>query len=323
MNNLDTQYIGLLQDILANGNKKETRNGFTLSVFGRQIRHQMSDGFPLLTTKKIHFNSVLSELKWFISGSTDIRDLWRDNCTIWDGDWYKKYSSRCSTPYSLKEMKDFAKAESNEFHPTTWGLGPIYGHQWRDFGGVDQLKEVIEQIKTNPDSRRLLVSAWNPIDLPQMTLPPCHYSFQFYTRLLSIEERESIMAKIGWGYPSTSTRDKQFKDFVIPERAISLIWNQRSCDFPLGAPFNIASYGLLLELVAKHTNMIPDELIGNFGDTHIYENQIEPIQAQLSRTPKELPRLNIIGDNFDMFGDFGVEVVDYNPHPVIKIPLSN
>jgi thymidylate synthase len=208
MNKLDLDYQNLLQDILDNGVTKQDRTGTgTISVFGRQIRHKMSEGFPLLTTKKIHFKSVVGELLWFLKGSTDIRKLWEDDIKIWDGDWYKQYKNTCSEPYSLEEIKQKVKNGGHYFHDSMFDMGPIYGKQWKSWKRyrkvedtehketihiidyVDQIANLINDLKTNPDSRRLMVNAWNVGELDQMVLPPCHYGFQVYTRELSLEER--------------------------------------------------------------------------------------------------------------------------------------
>jgi thymidylate synthase len=304
MNKLDKSYTDLLQDILDNGVTKKDRTGTgTISVFGRQIRHKMSDGFPLLTTKKMPFKTIVTELLWFLRGDTNIKYLVDNNCHIWDGDAYKNFEKQCipgtGKKMSQEEFIEFIK--TNDEFAKQWGeLGPIYGKQWRQWGGLqdltdddkpiylDQIQNLINDLKTNPDSRRLMVSAWNVGELDQMVLPPCHYSFQVYTRELSLLERVQI-----YGVDKIQTNDAgyyehsyaQFKvdEAKIPTRAISLMWNQRSIDTFLGLPFNIASYGLLLEIIAKTVNMVPDELIGNLGDTHLYLNHIDQAKEQIGR----------------------------------------
>jgi thymidylate synthase len=303
MNNLDKKYTDLLQDILEHGTRKMDRTGTgTISVFGRQIRHKMSEGFPVLTTKKIAFKTMVTELLWFLRGSSDIRFLWENNCTIWDGDWEKNYKTTCSEPYTIEEVKQKVKDGNHYFNDSMFDLGKIYGHQWRKWGskkvygqgestmydGIDQIANLINDLKTNPDSRRILVSAWNPADLPNQVLPPCHYGFQVYTRELSLEERVEIygVEKIqtnNAGWYECSLAELDVNQANIPKRAISLMWNQRSVDTFLGLPFNIASYGLLLEIIAKEVNMVPDELIGNLGDTHLYLNHIEQAKEQIGR----------------------------------------
>ena len=351
MNNLDKTYTDLLQDILDNGVEKKDRTGTgTLSVFGRQIRHKMSEGFPLLTTKKMHWKSIVVELLWFLRGDTNIKFLHDNNCHIWDGDYAK--SGR-----------------------TDGELGPIYGKQWRSWGGkkitsinlekvkpyrwgmimdmvkngddvseygvttetkdnsIDQIANSINLLKTDPDSRRNKVSAWNVGELEEMTLPPCHTDFQFYTRELSLKERTEYKKKRDSIARTFAPHTHQMLDNSnIPTRAISLMFNMRSNDVPLGLPFNIASYGLVLEIFGKMVNMVPDELIGNLGDTHIYLNQIDGIKEQMTRTSFELPSLIISDDvNFDStIDDFldsctkdSFKLDNYKSHPSIKIPLSN
>ena len=286
MLSLDQQYQNLLVDILNTGLKKEDRTGTgTLSVFGRQFRHKMSDGFPLLTTKKMPFKLIVTELLWFLRGDTNIKYLIDNGCNIWNGDAYKKYTTELETHYleggDIYNKADFIEEIKNNENgfAKKWGeLGPIYGKQWRDWDGrqerdgsydmsLDQMANLIFQLKRNPDSRRLMVNAWNVGELSEMTLPPCHYGFQVYTRLTTREEKIVNPGKY---------------------RAISLMWNQRSVDTFLGLPFNIASYGLLLEILAKEVGMIPDELIGNFGDVHLYSDHLEQATEQLTRVPCEL-----------------------------------
>jgi thymidylate synthase len=361
MNNLDTRYQALLQDILDNGVEKKDRTGTgTLSVFGRQIRHKMSEGFPLLTTKKMAWKTMVTELLWFLRGDTNIKFLLDYDCHIWTGDAYKRYVeahkkewSDKMTPEQLEKSYPDVKEFENliktvpEF-AKTWGeLGPIYGKQWRSWKRyrkvedtehketlhiidyVDQIQNLINELKTNPDSRRLMVSAWNPGELDQMVLPPCHYGFQVYTRELSLEERIQWVIK---------NRDIELDNLIIteeafsertPTRAISLMWNQRSVDTFLGLPFNIASYGLLLEIIAKEVNMIPDELIGNLGDVHLYSNHIEQAKEQIWRTAYELPKLGMdyrdgeYNKNLKDFVPDDFYLIDYQSHPKIKAPLSN
>jgi thymidylate synthase len=310
MNKLDLDYQNLLKDILENGTLKQTRNGSTISVFGRQIRHKMSEGFPLLTTKKIPFKTMVTELIWFLRGDTNIKYLVDNNCHIWDGDAYKNYERRWETEgkFLSPPVNKFTKEElineikTNPMVAKELGeLGPIYGKQWRSWkftdkftngqqiayvsGNVDQIANLINELKTNPDSRRLMVNAWNVGELDQMVLPPCHYGFQVYTRELSIEERLKLVKNnvMGFDELSKATYDEFFERNHIPKRAISLMFNMRSVDTFLGLPFNIASYGLLLEIIAKEVNMVPDELIGNLGDVHLYSNHVEQAKGQIGR----------------------------------------
>ena len=321
-NNIDLGYLNLLEDILENGTEKQTRSGKVTSVFGRQIRHDMSLGFPLLTTKRVAFNQIKSELKWFLKGSTDIRDLWKDNNHIWNGDWYKKYRTTCSSPYSLDEIIEFGLSDTpNHFSKDTWTLGPIYGHQWKSWGGsyteqggrhftsssskgIDQIQQVMDDLKNNPDSRRIMVNAWNVDQIQYMTLPPCHYGFQFWTRESTREEKITNPGKY---------------------RVLSLMWNQRSVDTPLGLPFNIASYALLLEMMASEVNMIAGELIGNLGDTHIYQNQIEGVMTQLKRSISTLPKIKIQDGMYSSLDSQSKDIIleNYKPQPKISFPLSN
>ena len=319
MNTLDKKYQQLLSDIIEFGVEKKDRTGTgTISEFGHQIRHKMSEGFPLLTTKKMHWNSIVTELLWFLRGDTNIKFLLDYDCHIWDGDAYKNYLHKVIRdkdivrylksysidtkgvptiePYSKDEFIERIKND-DEFAKKWGDLGPIYGKQWRDWNGIDQIQNLINELKTNPDSRRLMVSAWNVGELDQMVLPPCHYGFQVYTRELSIEERLDLSSK---------TYKELFEPFdfhvvdhneidelyPVPKRAISLMWNQRSVDTFLGLPFNIASYGLLLEIIAKEVNMVPDELIGNLGDVHLYKNHIEQAKEQIGRDLSDEERYN-------------------------------
>jgi len=385
MNNLDRQYTDLLQDILENGTRKMDRTGTgTISVFGRQIRHKMSEGFPLLTTKKMAWKTMVTELLWFLRGDTHIKFLVDNDCHIWDGDAYKSYLSKWDyesfpndgSVVSIEPIKVephtkeqfIYRVKTDEEFAKKWGeLGPIYGKQWRAWGGYekvpngwthgaissyrevpkhDQIANLINDLKTNPDSRRLMVNAWNPTDLPNQVLPPCHYGFQVYTRELSLEERielwyqqnQNKTGKRGmWeiDYVESYEGHKKLNSFNIPKRAISLMYNARSQDSPLGTPFNISSYALLLEIIGKMVNMVPDELIANMGDCHIYLNQIDGVKEQLTREPYPLPTLkHMKTDEFykslssDLSllthldnTDFVVE--NYQSHPTIKMPLSN
>jgi thymidylate synthase len=324
MNSLDKQYKELLQTILDYGVEKKDRTGTgTKSIFGYTIRHNMNDGFPLLTTKKMAWKTMVTELLWFLRGDTNIKFLVDNNCHIWDGDAYKRFlndtikiepvevKERAITQLlNSKESKEefINKIKTDDEFAKKWGeLGPVYGKQWRQwsagsledkhgFGKIDQIQNLINDLKTNPDSRRLMVNAWNVGELDQMTLPPCHYGFQCYVR------------------------DGKY---------LSLMWNQRSVDTFLGLPFNIASYGLLLTIIAKEVNMVPDQLIGNLGDTHLYLNHIEQAKEQITREPFELPTLNP-SPTYEgsrpsiesyVVSDFTLK--NYQSHETIKAPLSN
>jgi thymidylate synthase len=303
-NKLDRDYQGLLKLVLDKGVVKEDRTGVgTKSIFGATIRHDMDNGFPALTTKKLAFNTMVTELKWFLKGDTNIKYLLDNNCHIWDDDAYRAYCKVCDydldTPMPKKEFIDKVQNDPLFSH---WGeLGPIYGSQWRywdlpenrahqsnaRYGVVDQIHNLIKGIIDNPDSRRHLVSAWNPADLTLMALPPCHYAFQCY----------------------------------VANGKVSLIWNQRSADLFLGVPFNISSYALLLELICTETGYDPGELIGNFGDLHLYSNHWDKAEEQLKRDPYDLPKLGLTYESiYD--GNFDAKLIDYKHHPAIKAKLN-
>ena len=261
------QYLELMQDILDNGTKKEDRTGTgTYSVFGRQLRFNLAEGFPLVTTKKLHLRSIIHELLWFLSGDTNIKYLKENKVSIWD-EW----------------------ADENG------DLGPVYGHQWRSWPTpsgetIDQISLLMDQIKTNPDSRRLIVSAWNVADVNKMALPPCHTLFQFY----------------------------------VADGKLSCQLYQRSADYFLGVPFNIASYALLTYMIAQQCNLELGEFVHTFGDTHLYTNHIEQAKLQLSRTPLSLPTLQIKRKPDSIFqytfDDF--EILNYESHPHIKAEVA-
>ena len=261
------QYLDLLRHILKNGTRKDDRTGTgTTSCFGYQMRFDLSDGFPLLTTKKVHLKSIIHELLWFLNGDTNVKYLQDNGVRIWN---------------------EWADADGN--------LGHIYGYQWRSWpdyegGHIDQIKEVIETIKNNPDSRRIIVSAWNVGDIKNMNLPPCHAFFQFY----------------------------------VADGKLSLQLYQRSADTFLGVPFNIASYALLTMMVAQVCGLEPGDFIHTFGDVHIYNDHREQVELQLTRTPRRLPRMKINPEVKDIFAfkfeDFELE--DYDPYPTIKGKVS-
>jgi thymidylate synthase len=339
----------------------------------------MSEGYPLLTTKKMAFKTMVTELLWFLKGDTNIKYLVDNGCNIWNGDAYKNYITRynkgeyvgktkplenskkgrtLTEPFTQEEFINKIKTDAD--FAKKWGeLGPIYGHQWRDWNGrktdgfieyesngysdhikgIDQIQNLINDLKTNPDSRRLMVNAWNPADLRNQVLPPCHYGFQAYTRELSLNDRILEFAnrdldpsefRKGGNYGTVIPEEKTLEvlnKHNIPTRAISLMFNMRSNDVPLGLPFNIASYGLLLEIFGKIVNMVPDELIANLGDAHIYTNQIDGVKEQLTREPYNLPKLDIhpgiLDYELDKLEVGMFKLVDYKSHPSIKMPLSN
>ena len=381
MNNLDKEYQLLLEYILGNGIEKKDRTGTgTLSVFGWQIRHKMSEGFPLLTTKKMAWKSIVTELLWFLRGDTNIKFLLDYDCHIWDGDVYKNYCKKVIRDKDvIQHLKYYSRDENDvpiiELYPKEefinkiktdnecakkWGdLGPNYGKQWRSWGerkhdsisneyfiGIDQIQNLINELKTNPDSRRLMVNAWNVSELHQMVLPPCHYGFQVYTRELSERERwelyTTICIKINTSIKESAnkeTMESYYTKHNIPTRAISLMWNQRSVDTFLGLPFNIASYGLLLEIIAKEVNMVPDELIGNLGDVHLYSNHIEQAKEQIGRNLTFAERYALYTGNdktweegggnaygwmsaLDIMDDAGIPTRTREPYPLPTIQIT-
>ncbi|MEM7573768.1 MAG: thymidylate synthase [Bacteroidota bacterium] len=298
------KYHDLLQYILREGTPKGDRTGTgTLSVFGYQLRFDLSEGFPLLTTKKVHWKSVAHELLWFISGDTNIRYLVQNGVRIWNEWPYQHYLREQGLDSKLEKYSPDWKAGMKTFveniktdaqFAEQWGnLGPVYGRQWRNFSGVDQLAEVVENIKRNPDSRRHIVTAWNPVEIPEMVkagLPPCHTIFQFY----------------------------------VAEGKLSCQLYQRSADVFLGVPFNIASYALLTHLVAHDCGLEVGDFVHTFGDAHLYSNHLEQTQIQLARTPGELPKLRLnpaIKSVFDFrFED--IELLNYEPQAAIKAPVA-
>lgn len=281
------QYLDLIRTVLEKGSKKEDRTGTgTISYFGYQMRFDLSEGFPLLTTKKVHLKSIIHELLWFVRGETNIKYLVDNDVSIWN-DWpYKKYAE--SDEFQGEDIKQFAeKIKTDNDFAQKWGnLGPVYGKQWRNFDGIDQLKNIIEQIKTNPDSRRLIVSSWNPKDIPFMALPPCHSLYQFY----------------------------------VCDGKLSLQLYQRSGDIFLGIPFNIASYSLLLMMVAEVCGLQPGTFVHTIGDAHIYSNHMEQVNIQLQREPYPLPKMVIKRhvDNIEDFQYDDFELQDYQCWPRIK-----
>ena len=341
------QYLDLIKHVQQNGTVKEDRTGTgTHSIFGGQIRHQMSDGFPLLTTKKMAFKTMVTELLWFLRGDTNIKYLVDNGCNIWNGDAYKKYHEAFPETEMLSQEQFINLIKTDDEFAKKWGeLGPIYGKQWRDWDGrqkrdgsydmsLDQIANLIFQLKRNPDSRRLMVSAWNVGELSEMTLPPCHYGFQCYVSDLSPLEIIDQAKKDGlWKdtIPEGMTLGELQKDFKT--KKLSLMWNQRSVDTFLGLPFNIASYGLLLEILAKEVGMVPDQLIGNLGDVHLYSNHIDQAKEQINRDSYELSEL-IINDEFwnpdasflsqiDHIEPDDFYIKNYQSHARIKAPLSN
>jgi len=316
------QYETYLRHVLTKGRYKTDRTGTgTLSTFGYQIRFDLAEGFPLVTTKKVHFKSIVTELLWFLRGDTNVKWLQEHGCTIWD---------------------EWARADGS--------LGPVYGKQWRDWSGkvslhrsdvihplyanaylvdednkgvvafqerIDQLQDAITKLRTNPDDRRIIVSAWNVADIPDMALPPCHAFFQFYTEELTLTEREDLAA--------ADEIPKYYMDENhVPTRRLSCQLYQRSCDSFLGVPFNIASYALLTHIIAAEVNMVAGDFVWTGGDCHIYNNHMEQVHQQLQRDPYPYPTLLFVNGvkKFDEYlpGDFDVD--KYVHHPAIKAPVA-
>ncbi len=309
MNSVDRQYFELLKHILKNGVKKTDRTGTgTISVFDYTMRFNMSEGFPLLTSKKMFTKGVIHELIWFLRGDTNIKYLHDNDVHIWDGDYNK--SGR-----------------------TDGELGPIYGKQWRNWenycgGGdcnVDQIANLINDLKNNPDSRRLIVSAWNVGELDLMTLPPCHNFFQCYTQEINTFERKQEWCKsLGKSiHYAEDLTDVELDTLNVPRRKLSLKWNQRSVDTFLGLPFNIASYGLLLHVLAREVNMIPNELIFSGGDVHLYTNHIDIAKEQLGRQTFDLCKLELTNNSIDDLKYEDFKVINYKSDKVLKGELSN
>lgn len=360
--NVEVQYLQLLNDIIENGVQKLDRTGTgTISVFGRQLRHKMKNGFPLLTTKKMSWKSMITELLWFLEGRTDLRWLLERKCYIWVGDAYKRYEKYANSleepDYSVhvEDPKDgvtrvltreeFIDAilSDDEFNKRWGDFGPIYGWQWRNWtsvgyvgeirveGYIDQIRDLIKNLKENPDSRRLMVSAWNVGNLDDMLLPPCHYGFQVYTRKLSQSERFQIFSEKTGSHMHHDHIEMEMDEMGIPKRAISLMFNARSQDVPLGTPFNISSYALLLEIIGRMVNMVPDELIGNLGDCHIYLNQVDGVMEQLKRIPYRFPKIEIDESvDFSSLNSFlnsvdkdKFKLIEYKHYDKIDFPLSN
>ncbi|QEH62081.1 thymidylate synthase [Spiroplasma chinense] len=282
------QYLDLIENVLENGEKRSDRTGTgTISLFGTQSRYDLREGFPLVTTKKVFLKAIIHEMLWFINGDTNIKYLVDNDVKIWN-EWPFEIF-KLSKDYNNETLEEFvAKIKNdNEFAKVYGELGPVYGKQWRDFNGKDQLKSLIHDIKTKPDSRRHIISAWNPAEVDKMALPPCHAFFQFY---------------------------------VSTEGFLDLQLYQRSGDIFLGVPFNIASYSILLTLVALECNLKPRYFVHTIGDAHIYSNHLEQVKLQLTREPKKLPKLEIDFEGKTIFDIKykDIKVVDYESHPAIK-----
>lgn len=380
MNNVDKKYLDLLRYVLDNGHKKSDRTGVgTISTFGYQMRFNMQEGFPLLTTKKIFTKAVIHELLWFLKGGDNIKYLVDNGVNIWNEWPWQAYMNEHEarktalsisidrsdiyddTPFSVKNMKDrldshpaltldqfVDKIRTDDEFAKVWGdVGPIYGKQWVkwdsykvhdngdvEYGSINQIDQVIEDLKHNPDSRRIMVNAWNVAQIKDMKLPPCHWAFQLWTRSLSASERENTYAKLR-GYsdeqraemnPNCTDEDVHIimDSHNIPRRAVSLMFQMRSVDCFLGMPFDIASYGILLEMLAQITKMVPDELIVTSGDTHIYLNHLEQVKTQLNRTAFDLPTIKLNKDvkHIYNFKYEDIEFINYKAHASIKADVA-
>lgn len=369
MNNVDKQYLALMRDILENGSLKHTRAGDTLSVFGKSMEFNLQEGFPLLTTKRMHYKGIFHELLWFLKGDTNIKYLIENGVHIWDDDayrWYKELIDRSVEPNTNHRFKIFndkgevlyntnnsnkIKLDKETFlnfvkvgaklkiryrfpEQSLWikrninyrfgDLGPVYGKQWRKFGkkNVDQINNIINSLKNNPDDRRMLCVAFNPDVLGEVALPPCHVMFQFYSRELTQTERNVLLQGHN---PNKELPMEELDKLDIPKRELSLSFNMRSNDFCLGNPYNIASYALLCHIIADICNMSVGKLIFFGGDVHIYTNQLEGCEEQLKREGyDELPTL-IIKRKLENVDDITIddfEIRGYKADSAIKFPLS-
>lgn len=366
MNRADKQYQALLSNIIENGRQKGDRTGTgTISIPFATLDFNMAEGFPLLTTKKVFTKAIVHELLWFLQGDTNIKYLEDNGVTIWTSDAYREYTKRLSgQPESeilTKENFGLAIKKSPDFAKLYGELGPVYGHQWRDWNypyfenytgddnkpklkmttkGVDQIQQVMDKLINNPDDRRIMVSAWNVAEIDKMALPPCHYGFQLYSEELTTLERWNWLKEFSYQNSYTLPWDRMalpthewFDQYTevygtniplsIPKRRLSLIWDQRSCDTFLGIPFNIASYGILLHMFAQQANMVPDRLIGSLKNVHIYNNHKDQCIEQIARESRELPKLvlNKVKDIFSYTYD-DIKFENYNPHDKIAGDIS-
>lgn len=356
------QYLDLTREVISKGTyKKSAREGMpgTISLFGYQFRHDLSEGFPLLTTKKLSFKNIVVELLWFLRGDTNIKYLIDNGCNIWNEDAYNYYIKLCESEliesrYSYEEFINMIKGNAGivrklprNYIPGDCGIQ--YGKLWRNLeygivGGaseyypiyIDQFKDLIQGLKDNPYGRRHIISAWNPSTLDQMALNACHALVQFNCRALSYNERFRLYSSKKNGHVTREiVSDDRFEDAGIPKYKLDCQMYQRSADLFLGVPYNIASYALLTHIIAKICNMVPGDFIHSFGDVHIYENHVEQIREQIGREPKDLPKLLLkdefhymVDQDFDldeMINSFEIDffkIEGYDPHPAIKGKLS-
>ena len=355
INNTDEAYKNLLRRILEVGKEKGDRTGTgTISIFSHTLEMDMADGFPLLTTKKMFTKGITHELLWFLNGDTNIQYLVKNGVNIWTPDVYKKYVNgqlrKVALPLPIKEFKEEI-INNNTFAKQFGELGPIYGKQWVNWNGYDivsgeeiedlnegvnQIEQVIETLMFSPDSRRIIVNAWNVGEIKDMVLPPCHWAFELYTEELTLDERididfnnrrsESESGFVGpriWASGNDSTTHEDLDGVEIPRRRLSLKWHQRSVDTFLGLPFNIASYGLLLNMLAQQCNMIPDKLVGDLTNVHIYKNHIDQCKEQIDRQSMDLCKLDLEkADDMFSYKFENVKFIDYYSHPPIKGDIS-
>ena len=355
-NNLDIKYKNLVEDILENGTISKDRTGTgTQKLFGKMIRHNMSEGFPLLTTKKIYWKAIVHELLWFLKGDTKIKYLVDNNVNIWVGDAYKRYLKYLNefsdietfrpelikidldpsepTENGIYHIRPFTKKEfiekiktNFEFSEEFGDIGKCYGSEWTNWDNrINQIQDVLDTLISNPDSRRMIVTAWNPTNIKKALVPSCHYSFQIITRELSFKEKvQWVLRNTDVEMENLAITEKCYEDST-PKRSISLLFNMRSVDVALGLPFDIASYAILLSMFAQYANMIPEEVICSLGDTHLYLNQIEPIKEQIQNSFFKLPTLNL-NKNIKNIFDFKIDdikIENYISHDKKIIPLSN
>ena len=343
-NSTDRKYLNFCKRILEHGTKKTSRAGVTYSLFGEQLKFDLKKGLPMLTTKKMFSKGVIHELLWFLRGDTNIKYLVDNGVNIWNDDAYRYYielTKYWRGPNGLEDVYDketFLKMvklgsfsekilnmDKSQYH---YGdLGPVYGAQWTNWNGeVNQIQDVIHKLKTNPDDRRIMLSAWNPSAIPSMALPPCHYGCQFYAKEMTFDERKTWyiqnISSVNLDKVDESCLDRN----NVPKRKLSCLWNQRSVDTLLGLPFNILSYAILTHMIAQCTNMTVDELIFNGGDCHIYENQVSAFNEQVKRNPikyaSPILKLNPDIKNIDDFKYEDIKIVGYESYPTIKYPLS-
>lgn len=343
-NNVDYKYLKLGEKILKEGVKKVSRAGTTYSLFGEQLRFNLKKGLPMLTTKKLFVKGAIHELLWFLKGDTNIKYLVDNGVNIWNDDAYRYYLELIKEqrePNELEEVYDketflkmvrlgsFSEKILNRDKSIYYygDLGPVYGAQWTNWNGeVNQIQDIIHKLKTNPDDRRIMLSAWNPSAIPSMALPPCHYCCQFYTKEMTFNERKTWFIQNVRNTELDNITNEYMDEFNVPKRKLSCMFQMRSNDLPLGAPINYVSYAILTHMIAQCVNMDVDELIFNGGDVHIYENQIPAFEEQLSRSPYKyaLPHLelNPYVKNIEDFKYEDIKIVGYESYPAIKFPLS-